>query len=444
MARIAVPVSLEMVFQLALGFVDQVIVGVLGAVAIASVGLANSVTFIGVLTLSTLGGGASILAARAFGAGDTRGVSRTTTVGLTVATLVAVLVSVVAALTAAPLLRLLSPDARVVEAALPYYGLVVASLPLVVIGAVASGVLRSLGHARTPMTVTMIAVVVNSVLAYLLVFGPGPLPALGLAGAAWATLAAQAFKAAALLGRLYGGRRHASWAPPRVLSEWVSVSRSLLTLTLPLTATELFWSVGTLLFTLLFARVGTDALAGVQIVNTIEGIFIVGSFGLMSAATSLIGQAVGGGNHQLALLRANVIVRTGLLTGVGFGVLFGLTAFALPTLYPRVGADVLAVAVWGIVINAVFQWAKVGNMIRGGGVLPSAGDTRGVLLGDVVGAFAVGLPLAWLLAFPLGLGVGGLFAARVLEELVKLAIFEVRSRRVRWHEVGAEVAAAHD
>lgn len=434
-ARIAVPVSLEMIFALLLGFIDQIIVGRLGALAIASVGFANSVTFIGVLALSALGSGAAILTARLHGASDKDGISRVTSATLVVGVLVAAVLAAPLLILAPTFLQLVGAPREVAEAGTPYFQIVVGALPLVVIGGVASAVLRSLGHARTPMIVTMIGVLVNTVLGYALVFGFGPIPALGLAGAAWATLAAQLLKAVVLLWQLYGPRALVDWRLPERLAAWQATTKDLFHFTLPLAFTEVAWSVGTFLYAFLFGRLSVNALAASQIVNTLEGIFIVGSFGLGAATTALVGQAVGSRDAPLAARRVKLLLNTGVVTGVAFGLLFAGSALTLGLFYPKVPGEVLTFAVWGILINAAFQWVKVQNMIRGMGVLPSGGDTRGVIVGDVVGAFLVGLPLAYLLAFPLGLGVVGLFWARVLEEAVKLAVFAVRTRRISWRNV---------
>jgi Na+-driven multidrug efflux pump len=79
-------------------------------------------------------------------------------------------------------------------------------------------------------------------------------------------------------------------------------------------------------------------------------------------------------------------------------------------------------------------------MIVGAGVLPSGNDVRGVILGDVVGAFAVGLPLAVLLGLHTPLGYVGIFAARIVEEFAKLAIFSYRAKRIRWESLVAQAA----
>ncbi len=441
-ARLAVPVSLEFVFQLLLGVIDQVIVGTLGALAVAAVGLSNSVSFIFVLALGTLGGSTAVLVARATGGGRRAGVDRTLGSALLLAAVLALLVGVTLSLVAGPVLHLAGGDARLAPLAAPFLRVSALALLPATLGAVLSGTLRSLGHARTPMVVTLIAMSVNTGLGYLLVFGLGPVPALGILGAAWATLAAQTVKAAILAQQVFGRRALARPALPPA-GDRRAVLAPLLSLAGPLAVTEVAWSVGTFLYTVLFARLGVNALAGSQVANTLEGVFVLGSIGLMSAATTLIGQSVGRGDAAGARRWLARVSRAGLLTGVGFGALFALSALLLPWLYPRLGPEVRAVAITGILLSAVAQPLKVRNMLLGGGALPSGGDGRGVILGDAVGAFAVGLPLA-LLGLHLGWGAAGLFAARGVEEFVKVGIFEWRARRLNWEQLAATHAAAAD
>ena len=128
------------------------------------------------------------------------------------------------------------------------------------------------------------------------------------------------------------------------------------------------------------------------------------------------------------------------MTGIGFGVLYGATALVLPLLFHDTTDEVRTMATAGIALYAISQVVKVRNMILGAGVLPSAGDVRGVIVGDVVGAFVVGLPLAVVLGLHTPLGVAGVFAARVIEELAKVVIFSRRTRRVRWDVLGESAA----
>lgn len=436
-ARIAVPVSMEFVLMLVLNFVNQVIVGVLGATAIAAVGFANSLTFILAVTLGSLGASVGILVARAWGAGRGHDLAHTVTAALVVTVALGLVVSVAPWAFADSLLSAVGASSSVVDAGSDYFRLTaLATLPTMVSGLL-SGVLRSVGRARSPMVATMVTVVANSLLAYVLVLGIGPFPELGVAGAGWATLLTTVAKAAILVRMTYGPGAPVRWELPAAAGEWRAVIVPLFVLALPLGVTELFWTVGTFLYNVVFQQLGDEALAAAQIVTTLEGVFVVGSIGLMSATTVLVGRSVGRGEHAEAMAWVRRLTRAGVGTAAGFGLLYAASILLLDVLFADAGSDVRFMAAVGILINAAFQVVKVRNMIIGAGVLPSANDVRGVILGDVVGAFAVGLPLAVVLGLHTPLGWVGVFVARIVEELVKLAIFTWRARRVRWEQLAA-------
>ncbi|WP_407540199.1 MATE family efflux transporter [Deinococcus radiomollis] len=445
-ARIAVPVSLEFVFTLVLNFVNQVVVGALGATAIAAVGFANSLVFILVFTLGALGASVSILVARAYGAGRRGDMNTTITAALLLAGLLTLAVSLPLALSAPHLLRLTGASVGVATAGSAYLRLSALALLPTILGMVLSGVMRSLGHARSPMVATFITVILNALLAYLLVFGVGPFPALGVAGAGWATLITATLKVGILLAQVYGPRPLAGWAWPQgqsggltgTLAGWRAVVGPLLVLAVPLGITEMAWSGGTFLYNVVFQKLGDGALAAAQIVNTLEGVFIVGSLGLMSATTALVGRSLGRGDAAGAVAWIQRLLAVGLRTGAAFGLLFALSALLLGLLFKEAGAEVRGMAALGILINSAFQIVKVRNMIVGAGILPSGNDTGGVILGDVVSAFVVGLPLAVLLGLYTSLGVTGVFLARVTEESVKMGIFAWRAKRLKWERLAAE------
>jgi Na+-driven multidrug efflux pump len=290
------------------------------------------------------------------------------------------------------------------------------------------------------MIATMVTVVANSAIALALVTGVGPFPALGVAGAGWATLVTAVAKALILLWMAFRSGV-VRWSLPDSLGQWRAVVVPLFVLALPLGVTELFWTVGTFLYNVVFGRLGDEALAAAQIVTTLEGVFIVGSIGLMSATTTLVGRSVGRGDVGDAMAWVRRLTRAGVGTAAVFGVLFGASVLLLDVLYGQTGRDVRMMAGVGILVNAAFQVVKVRNMIIGAGVLPSVDDVKGVIIGDVVGAFAVGLPLAVLLGLHTPLGYVGIFVARIVEELAKLAVFTWRARRVRWDRLAASAVA---
>ena len=442
-ASIAVPVSLEMVLTLVLNFISQVIVGVLGATAIAAVGFANSLVFILVITLGAVGVSVSILVARAFGGDRRSDMSHTVAAALVGAGGLALLGALVPLIWPEQLLRLLGASTSVAEVGAGYLRLnALAMIPTVVV-AVYSGAMRSTGYARSPMIATFITVPLNTAIAYGLVLGIGPLPELGVTGAGWAVLITSVLKLLILAVLTYAVHRIVDWAFPDGWAEWRAILVPLFVLAIPLGLTELLWSTGTFLYNVIAQQLGDEPLAAIQISSALESIFIVGSVGLMSATTALVGQSVGLHDANEAGRWARVVTRAGVYTGVVFGGLLILSGLAIPVLFANVGREVQVLAMIGVVINGLSQVIKVRNMILGAGVMPSAGDVRGVVIGDGFSAFFVGLPLAIVLGLFTPLGVVGLFLARVIEEAVKLVIFTARTRRISWTAVVERESATH-
>ena len=436
-AGIAIPVSTEFVILLVLNFITQVIVGGRGSLAIAAVGFANNLTFILVITVSALGLSVSILAARAFGGARRHELDTMVASALIVGGGVALLLSVAIAMWSGPLLHLVGASATVAEAGTEYLRLSsLATVPLVLV-AIMSGAMRSIGRPRPPMIATAISAVLTALLTWLLVYGPGPLPDLGLAGAGWAVLVSALARMAILVPQLFGPL--ISWEMPS-RGELGHVVRPLFVLAVPLAVTDLAWSTGTFLYGVVFQRLGDDPLAAAQIVNTLEGTFFMGSIGLIAATNALVGNAIGAADAPAARRWIALVTRIGLVTGVVFGVLYAASSLTLNLLFPNTAVEVRQLAIVGILINAAFMWTKVHNAVTGAGILPSGNDVRGVIIGDVTGAFVIGLPLAIVLGLLTPVGAVGIFVARVVEELAKLGIFRHRARRLDW----AALARAHE
>lgn len=436
--KIALPVSLESTVQLSLGFINQVIVGTLGTATIAAVGLANNVLFIGILCLNTLGAGCAILASRARGRGDDAAVQRIVSFFVGFSLVLALSLALPLGLGATPFLNLVGANHEVISIGGPYLSLVALSLPLITLSVVSSAAFRSIGKARIPMLVTIPTIALIPLLSWLLAFPLG----MGAVGAAVAALVAQGVRATVLLGLLFGSHWGLRWVCP----DFAQVRHLLgqaVPLVLPLFITEVVFSGGVFLFALLFERLGTQELAVFQIVSNLEMVFITASAGLHYAATVLVAQAIGRADSPGVWGVSRLIWRMGLISAAIFGLAFALFAFLLPLLYPNTTLQVQQWAFWAVLLNALFQPVKVSNFIFFG-ILASGGDTRFLLLSDFVTVFLVGLPLAWLLAFPLGLGLWGIFLGRLLgEETLRVAMFLWRYRGGQWFRLdrGAKALA---
>ena len=172
--KIALPVSLEAVFQASLGFIDQIIVGTLGATAVAAVGLCNSISFIVMLLYSAIGTGAGVLVAQAFGRHDLKDVSKIAALSLMTSGIFGLCTALPLILYPGIILRLIGAPEELVQEGSVYFQLFSASAPLIVMSAVTTATFRSLNDSMTPMFITMGAVCLNTLLGLFLVFGWGP------------------------------------------------------------------------------------------------------------------------------------------------------------------------------------------------------------------------------------------------------------------------------
>lgn len=431
-ARVAIPVSLEFMLILALSFVTQIIVAGLGDGAVAAVGFAASIQYIPFFVLGALATSASILVARAYGAKRDKELNKVVSAAMLTAFIVGLAVCIPFVAWPAQILRGVGASSAVVSLGAGYLAIAVGSLFFGLTAQVLAGVLRSADHARSPMVATIVGGVIQVPLTVILVYGWGPIPALGVPGAAWAYAATTGLKAIVMLVQTFGVFHLARWETPGTRAEWVGVMKPLIVLAAPMGLTAGFWSTGNFLYNVVVSQLGNAALAATQIVGNLEGIFFVGSLGLMNAVNALVGRAVGAGNGALARAWVVYIKRVGIYTGIAFGLAYALSSFGLSAMFPRVPQLVIIYAVAGVLINAVLQPVKVRNALMGASVLPSGNDVRGVMMGDFTAPFIFGLPLSLLLGLTTPLGIYGVFIGRGIEELVKVSIFTWRGRRLNW------------
>ena len=205
-------------------------------------------------------------------------------------------------------------------------------------------------------------------------------------------------------------------------------------ITYPIAISELLWGTSTFVYTIVLTRLGVAALTASQIVITIENLFIVAASGLAPAAVASIGQALGDDSLKDAKKHANAALWLGLIAGLVFSVLLFGSSFIVPFIYPNVGQEVLHFTFWGLIVAACVQPAKVVNSILGNGILPSGGDTKYILLGHVIGSYAIGVPAAVFSAFVLHLSVWGVFGSRASEEILKAIFFLRRYTTPAWYK----------
>jgi putative MATE family efflux protein len=432
---LAVPMVLEMAMESVFAVTDIFFVAHLGPAAAATVGLTESLLAVVYALAMGLGIGATAVVARRTGEHDAAGASRAAGQAVVLAAAVAVVLGAVGAALAPQLLALMGADAEVLAVGVDYARVMLGGEASIILLFVGNAIFRGAGDPVVAMRTLWIANAINIVLGPLLIYGPGPLPALGVTGAAVATTIGRSTGAGVALWQLWrtppaGSRatrvqiRAADLRPDRaVLAALARLSSAAALQSIVGTAS---W-IGLVRIVALF---GSTVLAGYTIAIRLVVFALLPAWGLSNAAATLVGQSLGAKDPD----RAERAVWTTAHYNAAFlgavGLLFLAAARPLILVFTR-DAAVVGVGVTCLrVVAAGFVFYAYGMVFTA--AFNGAGDTRTPTWLNLVIFWAFEIPLAWVLAVPLGWGATGAFAAIAVAFSVMALASGALFTRGRW------------
>lgn len=430
--NVAVPIAAQQLVMNVLNAVDVLMIGQLGETAVAAVGLANQIFFLLTLFLFGVGSGSAVFTAQFWGRGDVANLRRVLGIGLRLALGGGALFTLATVLAPAQLLAFYTRDPAVIAAGSDYLRTVALCYIPASVTMIYGIILRSTRNVKLPMAVSVAALTLKTVLAYLLIFGRLGLPELGIMGGAVATAVARCLESVVLI--LLSYRLHLPVAA--ALRELALPGRDFMgtyaRTTLPVVLGEIAWSFGMTTYFAIYARIGTDAVAAVNIASTIEGIALVPFLGLGNACAILLGNRIGANQTRSALEDARRYLRLGLIIALVVGLLLAGASSAIAGFY-RISPAAQGYLRNLLLIMAVALWLKTINLIMIVGIMRSGGDTRFALFADVGPMWVLGVPMAALTAFVLGLPVHWVMLTVLLcDEGVKFLIGIRRVLSGRW------------
>lgn len=432
---LAAPIMLQNFIASSLNMFDTLMIGQLGENEVAAVGVANQVFFLFNLVANGAAAGCSIFLSQFWGGGDRRSVHKVVGLGLLMNLCIGLLFTGAACAFPGPIIGLFSDDQAVISLGIEYLLLAALSYAFTSVSFLLAGAMRSVGKAWPPMIISAGAVLVNIALNQVFIFGELGAPAMGVRGAALATLIARVVEMALMLvfcflpssplrGRL---REYISFTP--------AFTGKVLLKTLPILLNESCWAVGTMLYVRAYGHIGTHAIAASQICNTVQNLFMVACFSLASSSLVMIGNQIGAGRREQAVIYSRRFSKLALLVGLILGIAVALSAPAILTLF-KVSEQAARAAVAMLWIFSLIAPIRVLNVVLIVGVFRGGGDAGFSLAAEGVTMWTIGVPLAFLGAVTLRLPVEQVVLLITLEEIVKCVIALFRLRSNRWlHEV---------
>jgi len=417
MLRLAVPVVMAELGWMAMGVVDTLMVGPLGPEAISAVGVGSAMHIafaifgMGVLL------GLDTLVSQAFGARDIRDCHRWLFDGLTLAALMTVPIMLVCGVLAYSIPSL-GFHAAIAPPLQSYFTIMVWSTPFLLGYAACRRYLQGMHLVKPVMFALISANVLNALLDWVLIYGKFGFPAMGVAGAAYATLGSRIYMFASLVVAIWWTDKRSGheslWQVPRIVAP--ERLKQLLLLGLP-AASQVLAEVG--VFALATALAGTldpISAASHQIALNLAGVAFMIPLGVGAAGAVRVGHAVGAGDHVRAAAAGWTAILIGVIFMLSSGALFVAMPRALIGLFSSDPA-VLDVGSSLLYLAAIFQlFDGIQGVITG--TLRGIGDTRTPMLVNLAAHWLLGLPVSYTLCFIVGWGVWGLWVGLSLGLIV--------------------------
>ena len=429
---LAGPSVLEQSLVTLIGLVDAYIVGHLGAVALASVGLGSQVLNLVAALFAAVGVGATAVIARHVGAGQLEAANRLARQALLLALGLGLAAAVVGVTLAEPILAIFGAEPAVAEAGAGWLRIVAPSFATLGVLLVGTASLRGGGDTRTPLLVMVVVNLVNIALSWSLTRGLWGLPPLGVQGTAIGTASGQLAGGLAVVFLLARGRGalRLGWRLPR--PDLADLKR-ILNIGLPAGAEQMLLQVALLNLAIVIARLGTAAYAAHQIGLRIAAISFLPGWGFGVAATTLAGQELGANRPDRArqATHTSFFLALAVMTGLAV-VLFAGNAFIL-RLFTN-DSEVIAAGRIVITTSAFIQPLMAASFVFAG-ALRGAGDTRATMVITVLSVWGLRLAAAYTFGIVLGLGLYGVWLAFGLDFAARAAFFWLRFRSGRWQTV---------
>ena len=428
---LAIPVALQSMLQSSFSMVDQIMIGQLGEINVAGVGLAGKFASIYSVVISAIGAVAGIMIAQYLGQKNRSEVRRSFFTNLLLGTGIAGMFMVICTLFPNQIMGAYTRDVQTRQAAAEYLMLISGTFVPMAGATLLSTLFRCLEKPRLPLYASILSALLNTGLNYIMIFGKLGISPMGVHGAAFATVISQCANFLLMLlmlsknGFLLKSNEGEPTATLRM--NWGQYWSMLL----PLLVCEVVWSLGENVYAAIYGHMSTDASAAMTLTNPIQGLVIGALCGLSQAASVIIGKHLGSGENEEAYWSAKKLMLYGAIGSALLSVIVMIASKAYVGIY-QVDNAVKTMTMQILFAYAIVVPFKVLNMILGGGIIRSGGRTKYVMFIDMVGTWCFGVPLGLLSAFVWKLSIPYVYFLLSLEECIRFGISLIVFRRRKW------------
>lgn len=434
---LALPLILQNLITTSLGFVDTFMVGLLGNRELSAVTAANTPIFLIQVMIFGLMSGLTVLVSQYWGQNHVEAINRCMGIAMYVGVAFAAVMASVLFLVPGSVMSMITDNPVLIRLGTPYLRIVGISYLFNVVSSVYVGMQRSTENSRFGMLVFGVSMLLNTFLNYCLIFGHFGAPAMGITGAAIATLSARIMEFGIVLTYALRNRR-IPLVPKALFHPGMAILRSAVRYSGPVILNETLWGLGTSVMISIMGHmaISTDMLAAYAIMGNIDKFSTVACFGLAGATAVVVGKRIGeGASREQVYDLGSCLLTVSTLVGISIGAVLALllpTVF-IPVLYPlfKLSHQATAIATTMCIIYLLLMPMRAFDITNITGLLRAGGDARMGAVLDLCPLWLAAIPLTALTALVLDVPVTLVCVATQAENFFKmpLGIWRLHSRK---------------
>lgn len=429
---IAIPIALQNIMFSSRGLVDVLMLGQLGEAEIAAVGVASRATFVTTIMLVGVTTGGALLTAQYWGAQNREGVRQSTALTWMVSMAMATIAVALFLFMPHQIMSLATDSQEVIDLGADYLLITALTMYVVSCGSSMAVGLRSIHQPGVSTFFSGIGIVANVFFNWVLIFGHLGAPAMGIKGAAWATLISGVIEIVFLYGYLYRKSHLLSFGfdDIKAVINWPKIAK-FLSLSLPTTFNFLVWAAGIFTYHAIMGQSGVQGLAALSVISPIESIALSFLIGAAGAASVLIGNQLGAKKYEAVYYQGWGVLALSVATSVVIALFVMLFQHQILDMFPALSDETRMIAEKFMAILAVIIVIRSVPLTAIVGILRAGGDVKFCLYQDIVSQWLIGIPVATIGALFLGLAPEYVYALFVVEEIVKWfgSIHRMRSKK---------------
>ncbi|GAB3650374.1 MATE family efflux transporter [Echinicola sediminis] len=430
LTQLAIPIILANVLQTAYQLIDTFWLGRLGAHAVAAVSLSFPILFF----ILSLGGGltlaGTVLVSQYKGANNQQMVNFTSSQTVSVVFVVSVFLAMIGYFSAGPLMKLIGAGPEVLSDSVAYFKVSSLGFVFLFIFFVFQSLMRGIGNVMLPVYVVLVTVLLNLILDPLFIYGYGPVPGFGVAGAAVASVVTQGLSAIAGLYIMWKGR-HGIQISFGQMNFDLSLTKELFRLGLPSSLEQSARALGMAMMVVLVTSFGSEVVAAYGVGARILSFVIIPALGLAIATTTLVGQNVGANKLKRAEHTGYLSTKIAFFGLTGIGILLFIFAEDLVRFFvPNEPQVIQDGALFIKIMGPSFGFLGVQQVINGS--FNGAGFTKASMFISFLNLWVIRFPVGYILAYHTGLGHEGIYWAFPISNWISATVAFVYFRMGYW------------